>query len=240
MAQQTHRSNPQLLNSRTLERDHRVLAGLLGPGMSVLDVGCGTGAITEGIARAVAPGEVIGIDRDASLLPPSERFVAQDALTMEFEGRFDVVTAARAVQWMTDPAEVVRRMARAAKRGGLVVVLDYNHRDNAWKPAPPIEFRRCYDQFLAWREQNGWNNAIADRLPELFAAAGLTGIETHISDEIDGRGASLWLHVIESIGPKFMSAAERSVVASLYEEYIHTRLDRQTLAMRTVVGRAAV
>src|SRR5947209_15151266 len=115
MAQQSHRSDPAVLNQRTLEKDHRVLAQLLRPGMSVLDVGCGTGAITEGIVRAVAPGEVVGIDRDASLLPASGQFMVQDALTMEFEQRFDVVTAARALQWMADPGEAVRRMARAAK-----------------------------------------------------------------------------------------------------------------------------
>ena len=51
MSIQTHRSDPQVLNRRTLEIDHRVLAGVLRPGMSVLDVGCGTGAITAGIAR---------------------------------------------------------------------------------------------------------------------------------------------------------------------------------------------
>src|SRR4051812_33160504 len=197
MGQQTHRSDPTLLNRRTLEQDHRVLAALLRPGMSVLDVGCGTGAITEGIARAVVPGEVVGIDRDASLLPASGTFLVQDATTMEFDRRFDVVTAARALQWMSDPAEAVRRMARAAKPGGLVVALDYNHAKNTWNPPPPVEFQRFYHQFLAWREQNGWNNVIADELPAMFAAAGLTGIETHNSDQDADR---IWFTVLDHIG----------------------------------------
>jgi SAM-dependent methyltransferase len=241
MAEQTHRSDPQVLNRRTLERDHRILAGMLRPGMSVLDVGCGTGAITAGIAEAVAPGEVVGIDRDAGMLPPGSlpnlRFEAQDALTMEFDRRFDIVTAARSLQWMADPAAALQRMARY---GRVVVVLDYNHRDNAWSPGPPPEFVRFYSAFLAWREANGWDNAIADHLPGLFAQAGLTDIETHISDEIDGRGADIWLHVIESIGPKFLTEAERAAAAEACGAYIRTRLDRQVLAMRTVTGSAAV
>ena len=38
------------------------------PGLSVLDIGCGTGAITSGIAKMVGPqGLVVGLDRDAAL-----------------------------------------------------------------------------------------------------------------------------------------------------------------------------
>src|SRR3954470_20006536 len=91
MGAHTHRSDPQILNRRTLEHDHRVLASMLRPGMFVLDVGCGAGAITAGIARAVAPGGcAVGVDRDESLLDaarqehPGIRFENADALSMEF------------------------------------------------------------------------------------------------------------------------------------------------------------
>jgi SAM-dependent methyltransferase len=247
MSQQTHRSDPAVLNRRTLEQDHRVLAALLRPGMSVLDVGCGTGAITTGIARAVAPGEVVGIDRDGALLPapepPNLRFEAQDALAMEFEDRFDVVTAARAVQWMADPASAIERMAGAVKPGGLIVVLDYNHEANSWVPDPPADFLLFYERFLAWRAANGWDNAIADRLPALFGAAGLDAIESRISDEVAGRedaGAAIWLSVIESIGPQLASEEERNWAYCEYENYVRHTLERQTLSMRTVVGRKAL
>jgi ubiquinone/menaquinone biosynthesis C-methylase UbiE len=67
--QQQHQSDPRILNRRSLQKDHRHLAQLLRPGLSVLDVGFGTGAITVGIAEAVAPGGfVIGVDRDPDFL----------------------------------------------------------------------------------------------------------------------------------------------------------------------------
>lgn len=252
MSQQTHRSDPAVLNRRTLEYDHRVLAGLLRPGMSVLDAGCGSGAITAGVARAVAPAEVVGIDRDASLLGearaahgdiPNLAFEEQDALTMPYTARFDVVTAARALQWMADPALVVRKMAEAVKPGGMVVVLDYNHAKTSWTPAPPPEFQQFYSEFLAWRERNNWSNCMGDELPELFAMAGLIDIQPFNSDEVAGRdthGAAIMGHVITSIGPQFASPEEVSRAAAAFREYIATRLERQTLSMATVTGRRAV
>ena len=49
---------------RTLDYDVPELKPFLHPGIKILDVGCGTGTITLGIAEAVKPGVVIGIDRD--------------------------------------------------------------------------------------------------------------------------------------------------------------------------------
>ncbi len=128
---QTHRSDPAILGPRTLERDHRHLRPLLRPGIRALDVGCGTGSITASIAKLVGPaGFVTGLDRDEALLEiarsdhagvPGLRFEAGDVLILEGESEFDAATAARALQWIADPAEVVRRMARAVKPGGMVV-----------------------------------------------------------------------------------------------------------------------
>ncbi|MEJ7609157.1 MAG: methyltransferase domain-containing protein [Bryobacteraceae bacterium] len=98
-----------------MERDHRRLAALLRPGMSVLDVGCGTGAITAGIARLVGPeGSATGVDRDEELLALARdeyarvsnlNFHCVDVLTLPFERQFDVVTSARTLQWISDPGK---------------------------------------------------------------------------------------------------------------------------------------
>src|SRR5258708_1068164 len=110
MPAQSHKSDPRILGRRTLERDHRHLAGLLRPGLSVLDAGCGTGAITAGIARAVGPaGRVVGVDRNEELLAVARsehaaianlRFEARDATELPYGAEFDVVTAARVLQWI--------------------------------------------------------------------------------------------------------------------------------------------
>lgn len=224
--------------------------------MSVLDAGCGTGAITAGIAKAVAPaGRVVGIDRDESLLQLARQehldignltFETQDVLSLTYKNAFDIVTSARALQWVGDPAAALARMTGAAKQGGYIVVLDYNHDNNSWEPEPPESFQRFYQTFLGWRKANGWDNRMADSLPGLFCAAGIEEIEIHPDDEITTSGdpdSSLWIRVIEGVGPQIVSEGmlsepQRLAAESDYRDWAATRLQKQTLQMRTVIGRA--
>jgi SAM-dependent methyltransferase len=259
VSEQSHRSDPRILNRRTLEKDHRRLADLLRPGMSVLDVGCGTGAITAGIAPAVGPtGKVVGVDRDESLLEIAKqdhkgirniRFETADALSLPFERCFDVVTAARTLQWISHPDRALARMSQAARSKGYVVVLDYNHEHNSWEPVAPKEFERFYLAFLTWRAANNWDNRIAHRLPDLFRSAGLAEVHTFIDDETVHRGhpdfpdaTAIWTRVIQTLGSQIVSAGflherDRIEAESAYQPWARTRLQRQSLSMRTVVGR---
>ena len=258
MAQQTHQSDPRVLNRRTLAQDHRTLAKLLQAGMQVLDVGCGTGAITAGIAEAVGQaGSVVGIDRDASLVEIARKnhlhftnlsFEQRDVLALTDDAKFDIVTAARALQWISNPFRALVRMAAATKRGGMIVVLDYNHEDNSWDPSPPWEFVRFYNAFLAWRAANQWDNRIADHLPSMFASAGLGQIEDHDDREVSSRGepnfesaTAIWPHVMETIGLSivvagFLSEMDREQAKDRYEHYRKTTLATQCLAIKTITG----
>jgi len=261
MPAQSHRSDPRILGRRTLQRDHRVLAVRLRPGHAVLDVGCGTGAITSGIAKAVGPqGYVVGVDRDPGLLEIARtehgslsnlRFELGDATNVRFRPQFDIVTAARTLQWIADPGLAVLNMRQAANPAGLLVVLDYNHAQNKWEPDPPEEFRHFYRAFLAWRQANRWDNEIADRLPELFRSAGLAGIESHIQDEVVTRGeqefperSALWSEVIENVGEQiakagFCTESQLREARGRYDSWVKTDLVRQSLTMRAVMGRVA-
>ena len=58
-----------ILDARSLASAHRRLATLLVPRLAVLDVGCGTGAITRGIAEAVGrQGRVVGVDVNGAMI----------------------------------------------------------------------------------------------------------------------------------------------------------------------------
>src|SRR5438093_7534935 len=92
-----------ILDTRTLATAHRRLAQLLQPGLTVLDVGCGTGAITRGIAETVAPnGRAVGVDVHAGLIAEARRlhgevpglaFETTDVYNLPFHDLFDIVTA---------------------------------------------------------------------------------------------------------------------------------------------------
>lgn len=258
MAEKSHRSDPRVLNRRTLFRDHAGLVPFLQAGMAVLDVGCGTGAIATGIAETVGPqGRVVGIDRDNSLLEcarrdhshfPNLEFRHADALALPFDSEFDVVTSARTLQWIARPLDVVVQMRTAAKPGGRIVVLDYNHADNSWEPEPPEPFRAFYDAFLRWRESNNWDNRMGDRLPDLFRQAGLADIHIASQDEVAERDqvafsdlAVLWAHVTESLGPQLVEAGlltdrQRTEAERTYRAFVNGSLRRQVLSLRTVTG----
>lgn len=254
MGTQTHRSDSRVLSRRTLERDHRRLKAVLAPGMCVLDAGCGTGAITAGIARKVGPaGEVVGLDRDESLLAEACEsygylenlsFRVEDIQSLSYENHFDVVTAARVLQWVNDPELAMRQMCKAVKPGGRIVVLDYNHADLKLEPEPPAEFAAFYDSFLRWRDANGWRNRMGDNLPQMFASAGLSEVQVHVEDELSERGdeaSSIWCHVMDTTGMQmveagFMNGAELQTAINAYGSYVKHDLNQQTLVLRAVEG----
>jgi SAM-dependent methyltransferase len=66
--QYTQQGNPEaeaIFAARTAFREAAFFLPRLRRGMQLLDVGCGSGSITLGLAQVVAPGEVVGIDLQA-------------------------------------------------------------------------------------------------------------------------------------------------------------------------------
>jgi len=262
MCQQSHRSDPRILNRRTLQRDHRYLASVLRTGMDVLDVGCGTGAITADIAEAVGPdGMALGIDRDDANLAGAVQqyggtknlhFEAVDILAIgdRFNNRFNIVTAARTIQWISEPQRAISNMKKAAKPGGRVIVLDYNLDETRWEPVPPVDFLRFYQAFLDWRSVNRWDNQMASHLMTLFHSEGLVDVASHPSDELVRRGdpdffdayaSGIWLYVIQTLGPKLVQEGllqedVRLCAEEDYGAYVRDTLQLQRHAMLTVEG----
>jgi demethylmenaquinone methyltransferase/2-methoxy-6-polyprenyl-1,4-benzoquinol methylase len=106
------------------------------PGQTALDVATGTGDLAFQLAEAVGPqGSVIGVDFVPEMLALAERkargrnvpvrFERADALDLPFESeRFDAVTCAFGLRNFDDRQRALDEMARVARRGGRVVVLE--------------------------------------------------------------------------------------------------------------------
>lgn len=121
--------------SRLVAREFLAWLGV-GDGAVWLDVGCGTGALSQTVLTAAEPAAVVGIDRSAGYLTyardqladPRAGFVAADASRLPLaDGRFDAVVSGLVLNFVPDPAQAVREMARVTRAGGRVAayVWDY-------------------------------------------------------------------------------------------------------------------
>jgi SAM-dependent methyltransferase len=247
-----------ILDARSLRTSHRRLAELVVEGVHVLDVGCGTGVITRGIAERVGPaGRVVGLDVCDAVIAdarakhtdvPGLAFVVGDVYRLPATGRFDIVTAARVLQWLARPAAALRAMRGAVKPGGHVIVLDYNHERIAWHPRPPASVEAFYGAFLRWRADAGMDNAIADHLGDLFRLADLTDIAVVPQHETTERGdedfetrAGIWAEVAATRGHQMVadgviSEPERAAAQSDYRAWLDRDAKTQTMYLLAVDG----
>ena len=103
-------------------------------GMSVLDIGCGTGDDVRAIAALVGTeGHAEGIDPSIAMIeeahkrgvPPNASFSVQSGEAMDCAAEsFDACRAERVFQHLTDPNAAAREIYRVTKRGGSALLLD--------------------------------------------------------------------------------------------------------------------
>lgn len=186
-------SADKIFDNRSLEADYRNLQPIIKEGMSVLDVGCGTGAISKDIALLVGlAGKVTGIDNTEKFIESGKlsyqnvanlELIHTDLFDYQPDEKFDLIVAARVLQWLSNPKKALIKMKSLLKREGQISILDYNHNNIAWEPEPPESMRHFYATFLKWRSDAGMNNGIGDDLTTLFEEIGLSAIQKINSDE---------------------------------------------------------
>lgn len=111
-------------------------------GKTVVDVGCGGGILTEGMAEHGAT--VTGIDLSEKALGVARlhlfesgkqvtyREISAEAFSEEAEGRFDVVTCLEMLEHVPNPASTVAACGRLAKPGGHVFFSTLNRNTKAY------------------------------------------------------------------------------------------------------------
>jgi ubiquinone/menaquinone biosynthesis C-methylase UbiE len=155
-----HGHHPSVLQShswRTAENSAAYLLPELEPTMVILDVGCGPGTITAGLADRVKLGHVTAIDAAAQIIEkaaagssrPNLTFATGDVYALDFpDGTFDVVHAHQVLQHLTDPIAALREMRRVVKPGGLIAARDGDYGAMVWYPDQPVltEWRELYER----------------------------------------------------------------------------------------------
>jgi len=95
------------------------------PGELILDLGCGTGHLTQIIAESGA--HVIGIDSSASMIEtarsiyPQLEFHVADARDFSYASPFEAIFSNATLHWITEAEQVARCIAGSLKPGGRFV-----------------------------------------------------------------------------------------------------------------------
>jgi SAM-dependent methyltransferase len=183
----THGHHESVLRShtwRTAENSAAYLLPHLKPQMRVLDVGCGPGTITAGLAGYVPDGHVTGIDAGAAVIDQARR--AADAPNVDFatgnvyaldypDDSFCVTHAHQVLQHLGDPVAALREMRRVTKPGGLVAVRDADYGAMVWYPRSDV-----LDDWLGIYQRvargNGGEPDAARRLHAWAREAGLSDL----------------------------------------------------------------
>lgn len=249
-------STTKIFDDRTLAADYRTLGPLLKPGMKVLDVGCGTGSITKDIALAIGrDGYVVGIDNTEKFITAGKenfadvknmRLIATDLFEYQPAEPFDLIVSARTMQWLNNVPHALTKMKEMLRPGGMLSVLDYNHKKVEWTPGPPAIMKKFYAAFLQWRENSGMNNQVADDLPGLFRDAGFQDIEVINSDEHYTRNdenfifrAGIWSKVAQLkqiVEEGFITETERLQAIEEYDRWVETTAQNMTLKLNEIRG----
>jgi len=120
----------------------------LPPNTTVLDVGCGIGGSSRILAQdyhfdvtgiTISPQQV---KRAQELTPEglSAKFAVDDAMALSFpDASFDVVWSIEAGPHMPDKAIFAQELLRVLKPGGILVVADWNQRDDRKIPLKGLE-----------------------------------------------------------------------------------------------------
>jgi ubiquinone/menaquinone biosynthesis C-methylase UbiE len=237
-------------------RDYFRMAGMA-PGMRVLDVGSGTGAVAFLAADLVGPsGEVVGTDvapaaisvaRKAAIVNGQAQvsFREGDPGEMAFERAFDFVVG-RYVLWaQPEPSEMLRKVAKHLRPGGVILFHELDWSFVRSEPTVPIYDRCCRWIIDTFDHSNAsLTNTIA-RLHRAFLAADLPPPTMHMRTVIgDAVSAEAWLRAIADIVITLQPTMEQHGVATSADVGPDTIADRliQEVASRSgvVVGRAEI
>jgi len=161
----------------------------LKPEMRMLDIGCGPGTISVGLAEAVAPGELVGIDMAESQIEiataaaernglSNARFQVADALNLPFPNdHFDAVHTHAVLMHIPDTKAVIAEIMRVLKPGGVLGSREYIA--DASFGVPDIgKGKEAWDMYRDLVAANGGHPQMGRELRTRFSEAGLVGVES--------------------------------------------------------------
>jgi SAM-dependent methyltransferase len=184
----------------------------LEPGARVLDLGCGTGVVTRGIAaRPGFAGHVVGLDHSPRLIEAARRMTTEEGITdrVTFEvgdaaalpypdAAFDAVVAHTTISHVGDPLALLAEAARVVRPAGRIAVFDGDYASWTFDYPDPV-FAKAMDEALIAAVVN--NPRILRELPRLLRQAGLEREDVLAWVYADVGAGSFYRSAIEAFAP---------------------------------------
>ncbi len=150
----------------------------------VLDLGCGTGVVSRGIAaRSGFAGQVVGLDHSPRLIEAARRLTAEagmaDRVTFEAgdatalpypDAAFDAVVAHTTISHVGDPLALLTEAARVVRPAGRIAVFDGDYASWTFDHPDPVFAKAMDEAFIATVVNNP---RVLRELPRLLRQAGL-------------------------------------------------------------------
>lgn len=197
------------------------------PRERILEVGCGSGALSRRMAPYTQPeGLVIGVDISSQLTAEAQQYALKERVAEQVifecargeslpypDAAFDGALAARLLLHTDDPNAILREMARVVRPGGRIVAMDWDF-DSVVVDHPDRELTR---RVLHWRaDHHGGNNWSGRQLWRRMKNARIQYLTTHpivtvVHKEEDSLTQSLWRAAQVSRDGGAISADEHDV-----------------------------
>jgi SAM-dependent methyltransferase len=224
----------------------------IGPGMSVLDVGCGYGDVSLLAAELVAnSGHVVGFDRDPRQVAAAAARVTDPGTVSFVEatvddpplGEFDAVVGRLVLMYQPDPIAAVSSLVSRVRPGGVVAFVELNLRPDGsqviYWPQTPLQ-----ERVRSWVRQGfgPTHYLVGLQLPSLFRHAGLVPQPPYESAAAiyEGRDcAEMMADFVKSMVPTLIAAGVDPTeidIDTLAERLYAEGGDQQISAMGPFIG----
>ncbi len=207
-------------------------------GMRVLDVGSGPGDVAFLASGIVgAGGSVVGADRVPAAVQAARSraaarslqnvsFLEGDPSELTFDQPFDAAIGRYVLQFQSDPAAMLRRLATKVRPGGVVVFHEIDW--GGLSSFPPVP---TYDLCSRWGAEamrmHGTETRMGSKLYATFVAAGLPTPKLRLEAlAVAGTESVAWLRQFKDLIATLLPQIERFGLATASEVDIETLVER--------------
>jgi len=221
----------------------------MGPGMRVLDIGCGVGDVSFLAANLVGPdGAVTGVDRspDAIAVAASRaaeaglanmRFIVGDVESLTLPQPVDILVGRLILMYLPDPTAVVRHLKTLVKHSGVLAFQEFDLQGATSEPRCPL-FEAAVERLRQTFTKGGIGVRTGLHLGRIFEGAGLGPPTMLLAARVErGPGSRIYRQVADvtrAVLP-LMTRADVASAETVDVDTLESRLRDEAMALNATL-----